>query len=138
MAARPKSRVVRQSWATYDALVERAFAEDDVPSPTVSPESAVHPLEPDAVSDNALGPLWEKVWELKAKALETLPSKVKSLDVGKRRASQNERGGKVGIVEISPKNSESPDRTKVETPRGEKPHKLKRKSRYSSNIMKGI
>ncbi|KAJ3526532.1 hypothetical protein NM688_g8250 [Phlebia brevispora] len=127
MAARPTSRV-RQSWATYDALVEKAFAKHE--DPTMSPEPTVHPL--DTVPDNSLDPLWEKVWELKSRALAAMPSKVKSLDTAGKEATgpAKDRNSKIAPlnIQVASRQTDSQEHTKVETPRAEKLPKLKRKS----------
>ena len=132
MAAQPKSRATRQSGATYDALVEKATAKGEALNPTVSPTPTVRPLEPDALSNDGLDPLWEKVWNMKAKALEALPSKVRSLDVGEGGALQKEGpgGGKIGIEEVTAsKNSGSPGANRRNSAQDDKHPKLKRKSR---------
>ncbi|KAF7791685.1 hypothetical protein EIP86_002708 [Pleurotus ostreatoroseus] len=135
MAAQPKSRATRQSGATYDALVEKATAKGEALNPTVSPTPTVRPLEPDALSNDGLDPLWEKVWNMKAKALEALPSKVRSLDVSGGDALQKEGGGKIGIEEvIASKNSGWPGAHKGNSAQDNKHPRLKRKSRQDMHV----
>ena len=130
MAAQPKSRATRRSGATYDGLGHKTSAEGETSNPAVSPTPTVRPLEPDALSNDGLDPLWEKVWNMKAKALEALPSKVRSLDVCGGVALQKEGGGKIGIEEIeASKNSGSPGANKRDSAQDDKHPKLKRKSR---------
>ncbi|EKM58319.1 uncharacterized protein PHACADRAFT_182671 [Phanerochaete carnosa HHB-10118-sp] len=90
------SRPVRESWAVYDNLIEKAFAPRDsleVSTPTQSPtlhsrevEPAlpdipeIPPLSADEKSREAIEALWEQVLERKAKVLASLPSKVESLE----------------------------------------------------------
>lgn len=127
MSTRRKSRVVRQSWAAYDALIEKAFAKHD--TPTATPTSSIHPLEPNA-TDNAVDSLWEKVWELKARALEALPSKVESLEVAERearRSGKQQTNAKAESAPVTPK-GEVP---LIEKAPIEKAPRLKRKSRWA-------
>ena len=129
-----KPRVVRQSWAAYDALIEKAFAKHD--TPPITPESTVHPLEPDEVLDSSMDPLWERVWELKAKTLDTLPSKVKSLEGAAKKTTQQRNGSSPSrgfVMEPIVEEGRSADATRVDrdAPQLEEP-KLKRKARYAS------
>ena len=128
-----KPRVVRQSWAAYDALIEKAFAKHD--TPPITPESTVHPLEPDEVLDSSLDPLWERVWELKAKTLNTIPSKVKSLEAAGKKAPQQREGPGLArgfVMEPIQEDGRSADVTRVAAtaPRQEEEPTLKRKARY--------
>ena len=85
MAGKPsKGGIVRESWTGYNTLIERAFSkhrthDGDPPSPSVPPVMGY-----DGVAGNSLDPLWEKVRDLKSRALETMPSKVKSLSAAQK------------------------------------------------------
>ena len=78
----------------------------------------MRPQEPGDADEKALEALWERVWELKAKALEALPSKVRSLGEAKP-----EESTEVEKEAMSPKAVSQEDRGRQERP------KLKRKSR---------
>lgn len=89
------SRHVRESWAAYDQLIERAFAprESVAGGSTATPSPTLHHVDlsladipeipPEAADEDdekALGALWAQVRERKAKVLAAMPSKVESLE----------------------------------------------------------
>ena len=85
--------------------------------------------------DSSLDPLWERVWELKARTLDTMPGKIKSLESVGRKGTQRRDEYSLSrrpTMEPIREKVESVDATRVEpdVPLQEKEPKLKRKARY--------
>ena len=81
-----------------------------------------------------MDPLWERVWELKAKTLNTIPSKVKSLEAAGKKAPQQREGPSLArgfVMEPIQEDGRSADVTRVAAtaPRQEEEPTLKRKAR---------
>ncbi|PSR75569.1 hypothetical protein PHLCEN_2v9049 [Hermanssonia centrifuga] len=66
----------------------------DIPSipttPTLRPVMEGSPMLPGSPPDELLDPVWDRVWQMKAKALEALPSKVRSLQAVKDTAIEQQ------------------------------------------------
>ncbi len=66
----------------------------DIPSipttPTLRPVMEGSPMLPGSPPDELLDPVWDRVWQMKAKALEALPSKVRSLQAVKNTAIEQQ------------------------------------------------